>query len=105
MRQCHFSGPTLMLTQQFRWISLIAAAQCLMGNSAGIRAAEPAARIAADLVLIGGKIRTGDKSHPEAEALATGRDRILLVGTDAENCALAGPEARKQVFFRQLGLR
>jgi predicted amidohydrolase YtcJ len=47
-----------------------------------------------DLVLVGGKVWTGDKAHPEAEAIAVARDRILFVGSDAEVRALAGPKTR-----------
>lgn len=56
--------------------------------------AEPAARPIADLVLVGGKVWTGDKSRPEAEAVAVWRGRVLHVGTDAEVRALAGPGTR-----------
>ncbi len=52
-------------------------------------AAEPP--IAADLVLLGGKVWTGDAAKPEAEAVAVWRDRILKVGTDAEVRPLVGP--------------
>src|SRR5262245_34684569 len=53
-----------------------------------------AGRPAADLVLVGGKVWTGDAARPEAEAVAVWGGRILLVGTDAEVRALAGPGTR-----------
>jgi predicted amidohydrolase YtcJ len=55
----------------------------------------------ADLILVGGKIWTGDKSHPEVEAIAVSRDRILLIGTDAEVRALAGPKTRVVELHRR----
>jgi predicted amidohydrolase YtcJ len=48
----------------------------------------------ADLVLVGGKIWTGDKARPEAEAVAISRDRILLLGSDADVRALGRPATR-----------
>jgi predicted amidohydrolase YtcJ len=48
----------------------------------------------ADLVLVGGKVWTGDKARPEVEALAIARDRVLLAGSDAEVRALTGPKTR-----------
>jgi predicted amidohydrolase YtcJ len=48
----------------------------------------------ADLVLKGGKIWTGDKAHPEAEALAVWHERILLAGSDVEIKPLIGPATR-----------
>jgi predicted amidohydrolase YtcJ len=56
--------------------------------------AERADRPGADLVLVGGKIWTGDKARPEASAIAVWRGCILLVGTDAEVRALIGPTSR-----------
>jgi predicted amidohydrolase YtcJ len=47
--------------------------------------------VAADLVLVGGKVWTGDPAMPEAQAVAVWRDRILKVGTDAEVKPLVGP--------------
>jgi predicted amidohydrolase YtcJ len=58
------------------------------------RAAEKPAAVAADLVLLGGKIWTGDKEHPEAQALAAWGGRVLRVGDDADVRPLAGPGAR-----------
>lgn len=53
---------------------------------------EPA--VAADLVLVGGKVWTVDRDRPEAEAVAVWRDRFLKVGTDAEIKALVGPKTK-----------
>lgn len=50
--------------------------------------------VAADLVLVGGKVWTVDRGHPEAEAIAVWRDRILKVGTDAEVKALVGAKTK-----------
>ena len=51
--------------------------------------AEPV--FAADLVLLNGKVWTGDPAKPSAQAVAVWRDRILKVSTDAEVKPLAGP--------------
>src|SRR5258708_7776843 len=48
--------------------------------------------ISADLVLHNGKIWTVDRQHPEAQALAVWRGRILAIGTDEEIKPLAGPQ-------------
>jgi len=40
--------------------------------------------IAADLVLVNGKVVTVDESHPEGEAIAVAGDTVLAVGTTAE---------------------
>src|SRR5580704_6229727 len=50
--------------------------------------------VAADLILKNGKIWTVDAALPEAQAVAVWRDRIVLVGTDAEVAALIGPQTR-----------
>jgi predicted amidohydrolase YtcJ len=62
--------------------------------SAGPVGAAPPERLAADLVLAGGKVWTGDAARPEAEAVAVARDRIVRVGTTAEVRSLAGPNTR-----------
>lgn len=51
--------------------------------------AEPV--VAADLVLTGGKVWTGDPARPEAEAVAVWKGRILKVGSDADVKPLIGP--------------
>ncbi len=50
--------------------------------------------IAADLVLTGGKIWTGDQAQPQAEAIAIWRDRILLVGSNNDVKPLVGPKTK-----------
>jgi predicted amidohydrolase YtcJ len=50
--------------------------------------------VAADMVLVGGKVWTVDRDHPEAVAVAVWRDRIIKVGTDAEVRALVGPKTK-----------
>lgn len=56
--------------------------------------ADPAPTVAADLVLLGGKVWTVDHDRPEAEAVAVWRDRIIKVGSDAEVKPLVGPKTR-----------
>jgi predicted amidohydrolase YtcJ len=51
-------------------------------------AAEP--HVSADLILVGGKVWTGDQNKPEAEAVAIRRDRLLHVGSTADVRKLAG---------------
>jgi predicted amidohydrolase YtcJ len=50
--------------------------------------------LAADLVLVNGKVWTADPAKPEAAAVAVWRDRVLKVGTDAEVKQLVGPTTR-----------
>jgi predicted amidohydrolase YtcJ len=50
---------------------------------------------APDLLLLNGKIFTGDSTRPYASALAVGDGRILAVGDDAAVLALAGPKTRR----------
>jgi predicted amidohydrolase YtcJ len=47
--------------------------------------------VAADMVLVNGKVWTGEDAAPEAQAVAVWRGRVLAVGTDAEVKALVGP--------------
>jgi predicted amidohydrolase YtcJ len=51
-------------------------------------------RLAADIVLHNGKIATLNGKQPEATALAVWRERVLLVGRDAEVQPLVGPATR-----------
>ncbi|MBN9523530.1 amidohydrolase [bacterium] len=48
----------------------------------------------ADVVLVGGKIWTGEKDRPQVQSLAVWNDRILQVGTDAELTPLIGPKTQ-----------
>ncbi len=75
-----------MPTRSFLAVSALTTSLLFAGQSA--------AGPAADLVLVGGKVWTGDKARPEAEAVAVWRDRILAVGGDVEVRALAGPGTR-----------
>src|SRR5262245_54700480 len=50
--------------------------------------------LSADLVLKNGKIWTVDPALPEAQAVAVWRDRILVVGSDADVAGLVGPKTR-----------
>jgi predicted amidohydrolase YtcJ len=50
--------------------------------------------VAADVVLTGGKVWTGEPAQPQAEAVAVWHGRILRVGTDAEVMPLIGPHTK-----------
>ncbi len=60
--------------------------------SVWLLAAAPGA--AADLILTGGRIWTGDTERPWAEAVAVEGDRIVAVGAAAHVATLAGPDSR-----------
>src|SRR5579883_2360714 len=53
-----------------------------------------AAPLAADLVVLNGKIWTVNRAQSECEALAVVRDRIAAVGTNAEVRQMIGPQTR-----------
>jgi len=59
-----------------------------------LAAASPTPGVAADLVLVGGRVWTVDAARPEAQGLAVLGERILAVGSDAEIRALVGSETR-----------
>lgn len=63
-------------------------------NCPAALAAGPDGRPTATLVLVGGKVWTGDRGRTEGEAVAVARDRIVLVGSNAAVRALAGPGTR-----------
>jgi predicted amidohydrolase YtcJ len=69
----------------------VAVAGCLLPGTAS--AAPPPAG-PADLIAVNGKLWTVDAARPEAQAIAVWRDRILLVGTDAEARAAVGPQTK-----------
>ncbi len=48
----------------------------------------------AQLVLVGGKIATGDPARPEVEALAARRGRVVAIGSEAEVAPYVGRETR-----------
>lgn len=50
--------------------------------------------VAADLVLLNGKVWTVERDLPEAQAIAVLRDRILKVGSDDEIKPLVGPKTK-----------
>ena len=56
--------------------------------------ANPEPAVAADLALINGKVWTVERDHPEAEAVAVWRDRVLKVGTNDEIKALVGSKTK-----------
>src|SRR5215470_9682650 len=49
----------------------------------------------ADLILFNGKVFTGDRVRPAAEALAISGERIVAVGSSAEIQKLAGANTRR----------
>jgi predicted amidohydrolase YtcJ len=85
----------------------ILAMSCLLALAAGCAASSvgmnlmpaaehPAPFVApADLLILDGRIFTGDEQQPWAEALAVRGDRVLAVGSRAEVEALAGLETRR----------
>ncbi len=52
----------------------------------------PQAAAPADLILLSGKVWTGNPTHPRAEALAARGGRLVAVGSDAEVSRLRGPK-------------
>src|SRR5437868_13950950 len=50
--------------------------------------------VAADIVLQGGKVWTGNKAQPEAEVIAVWGERILAIGSSADIKPLIGPQTR-----------
>jgi predicted amidohydrolase YtcJ len=73
--------------------TLVAALSAVLFASTPGRAAEPAP-VAADLVLVNGKVWTVDRGRPEAEALAAWQGRLLAVGANDEIRRLVGPGTR-----------
>src|SRR5262245_29232310 len=71
---------------------LLVSLAILPTSSAQDKAAPP--RVAADVVLRGGKIATLDGNRSEASALAVWRERVLIVGSDADVKSLIGPATR-----------
>ena len=59
------------------------------------RAAEDARHGAADLVVVNGRVWTGDTARPEAEAAAVIGERIVAVGATRDVEAWAGPATRR----------
>jgi len=55
----------------------------------------PTAAPAADLILVNGKVWTGNPKQPQAEAIAFRDGRIVAVGTTADVTALAGPATNR----------
>jgi predicted amidohydrolase YtcJ len=60
----------------------------------GMAETRPERTIAADLILVNGRIWTVNKTQPEAEALAVWHGRILAVGKNPDIQALAGLNTR-----------
>ena len=57
---------------------------CLVGLAAALFPAAAQAQAHADMVLLGGKVWTGNPGQPEAQALAIRDGRIVAVGDDAQ---------------------
>jgi hypothetical protein len=79
--------------------ALIALVACGGGGAAGTTAPAPdreatACEAPADLVMIGGDVRTMDPDHPKATALAVRDGAIVAVGSDAEIRAYIGADTR-----------
>src|SRR5262245_3465672 len=75
---------------------LAAATLCVImpfpvGMSVPVRAEQPST---ADLILIHGKIWTGNKGQPEAEGLAVRGERLVAVGKVSQVQRLSGPKTR-----------
>jgi hypothetical protein len=70
------------------WARLVAF--CLFSLTAACSPAPP------DLVLLNGKVFTGDPNQPWAEALAIRGDRIVAVGPTADIARLVGPSSRSR---------
>src|SRR6266496_4004637 len=80
--------------------SLVAVLLASSAIAAGVLAVAPSAGAAVadrppDLVLTGATVVTLDPARTRARAVAVRDGRILLVGTDAEVGALAGPGTRR----------
>jgi predicted amidohydrolase YtcJ len=74
---------------------LFACAALLLSRlPAGDDKSPKAGPVTADLVLRGGRIWTVNKKQPQAQALAVWRDRILVLGSDADVRPLIGPGTR-----------
>ncbi|MSU25321.1 MAG: amidohydrolase [Opitutus sp.] len=69
-------------------------ALCAVLGGVGVSRVVGQAPLAADLVLLNGKIWTGNDRQPEAEALAALGSRIVAVGPTAQVRALAGAGTR-----------
>src|SRR5262249_58444994 len=63
-----------------------------------------APRLAADLVLLGGRVWTGEGALPQAEAVAVREGRIVAVGTDADVKALVGSKTRQLALGGRRGV-
>ncbi|HEX8458886.1 MAG TPA: amidohydrolase [Pyrinomonadaceae bacterium] len=70
--------------------SLIVVAASLLATAPGARAQS----LMVDLVVVNANVRTMDKAHPVAEAVAVYGNRIAAVGTNAEVRKLAGARTR-----------
>ena len=79
----HSTKPRVILST----LLILGLAGCGPGNPAG-----PAG--AAELILTGGTVWTGDGANPQAEAVAIRGNRIVAVGRRGEVDALQGPDTR-----------
>lgn len=67
----------------------------LLGALLALAIPRPVTAQAADLILTGARVWTGDSTRPQAEAVALRGDRILAVGSLAELDAHRGPATRE----------
>ncbi len=79
--------------RHIRWLLLFLAAGAVLGARPFKATAQAAGVMAgsATLVLVDGKVWTGDPAHPEVEAVAVDGTRIVAAGTDEDVLKLAGP--------------
>jgi predicted amidohydrolase YtcJ len=83
-------------------IAVVAAALAAVGEGAPVGAAATGAAAGgatsagpATLIVTGGRVWTGDRARPWAEAVAVRGERIAAVGSSAEIERLAGPSTRR----------
>lgn len=81
-----------MYREVSRWLAATALiALCLAWPARAAQSKQPPA----DLVLLSGKLYTGDPARPQASALAIRGNRIVAVGADVQIAALAGEKTRR----------
>jgi predicted amidohydrolase YtcJ len=66
----------------------------LMLSAVVAQAEPPASPVQADVVLVNGKIWTGEKDQPEVESLAIWNDRILQIGSNVKLAPLVGSKTK-----------
>jgi predicted amidohydrolase YtcJ len=81
-----------MMTRSFQTIGMLIGVAVALAAACSTEPRQSAQTTAAavSLVLVNGRVWTGDRARPEAEAIAVSGDRIAAVGTSAEVEAQAG---------------